>query len=908
MAKIYIDGKKYNVDESNNLLHACLSVGINIPYFCWHPILGSIGSCRQCAVKQYDNIDSNNGKLIMSCMTPALDGMIISINDIESAAFRKGIIELFMTNHPHDCPVCEEGGNCHLQDMTVMTGHNLRRYNFTKRTHKNQYLGPFISHEMNRCIGCYRCIRYYKDYADGKDLGVYGTSNNIYFGRLKDGDLESQHSGNLVEICPTGVFTDKTYSEHYHRKWDMQYAPSICNYCSIGCNISVGERYGEICRIENRYHGEINHYLICDLGRFGYGYSNIIDRPVESFYRINDKVLFLNDTEAITKAVDLLSNTDRILGIGSNRASIESNFALKKMVGNENFSTGLLSDEQNCVELIINILKNSDIHIPTLCEIETYDAILILGEDLTQVAPRIALSVRQAVKSKVSVMVQSKNIPKWHSQGLLNASQNIRYDLFIFNIDQTELDDIATWSYTASVDDQISLACSIAHDINKNSPIPTNFNKKFLDQKSVIVRSLLSSKKPLIISGSHSRSVNLIQASFNIALALKKINKHVGLNLITSGSNSIGVSIIKGMSLNQAFHQINYKKYDAIIIMENDLYRSLLSGQLDLVFRCINKIIVIDYKMSNTVRNGTLFLSAANFFESSGTVINYEGRAQRFFKVYDPKFYNNKIGKLESWKWLHAISRRINTRTTIWNNMDDVINDIIVDIADLKGIKHFLPDASFRIFGQKIARSPHRASGRTALRADISVHEPKQPQDIDSMFSFSMEGSQQAYKFSAYVPFAWSPGWNSPQAWNKFQNEINGSLLCGNSGIRLFNNKKRKNIDFFKCIPDFLKREDYYYIVPYYFLFGTEEITQDTPVLEKKIPMPHCIIGLSDAKKHCLGKNSYIEFVCLGERFRIKIRISNKLASGQIGLPLGIWGMPFILSGKKIKKIREIIK
>ncbi|MCL7707448.1 NADH-quinone oxidoreductase subunit G, partial [Enterobacter kobei] len=112
-------------------------------------------------------------------------------------------------------------------DMTVMTGHSFRRYRFTKRTHRNQDLGPFISHEMNRCIACYRCVRYYKDYADGQDLGVYGAHDNVYFGRPEDGTLESEFSGNLVEICPTGVFTDKTHSERYNRKWDMQFAPSI---------------------------------------------------------------------------------------------------------------------------------------------------------------------------------------------------------------------------------------------------------------------------------------------------------------------------------------------------------------------------------------------------------------------------------------------------------------------------------------------------------------------------------------------------------------------------------------------------------------------------------------------------------------------------------------------------------
>jgi NADH-quinone oxidoreductase subunit G len=184
-----------------------------------------------------------------------------------------------MTNHPHDCPVCEEGGHCHLQDMTVMTRHHARTYRFDKRTHLNQDLGTFIGHEMNRCIACYRCVRYYKDYAGGTDLGVFGAHDNVYFGRVEDGVLESEFSGNLTEICPTGVFTDKTHSEHYVRKWDMQFAPSICSGCSVGCNVSPGERYGEVRRIENRYHGALNGYFLCDRGRFGYGFTNRKDRP-----------------------------------------------------------------------------------------------------------------------------------------------------------------------------------------------------------------------------------------------------------------------------------------------------------------------------------------------------------------------------------------------------------------------------------------------------------------------------------------------------------------------------------------------------------------------------------------------------------------------------------------------------
>ena len=167
-----IDGRIIEAREGDDLLSACLTHGIDVPYFCWHGALGSVGACRQCAVKQYKDADDKNGRLVMSCMTPASDNTYISIADDEAKEFRETIVSLLMTNHPHDCPVCEEGGHCHLQDMTVMTGHDRRTYRFTKRTHQNQDLGPFISHEMNRCIACYRCVRYYKDYAGGEDLGV----------------------------------------------------------------------------------------------------------------------------------------------------------------------------------------------------------------------------------------------------------------------------------------------------------------------------------------------------------------------------------------------------------------------------------------------------------------------------------------------------------------------------------------------------------------------------------------------------------------------------------------------------------------------------------------------------------------------------------------------------------------
>ncbi len=395
MITIFIDNKPHQVKEGQNLLQACLSLGFDLPYFCWHPAMHSVGACRQCAVKQFKDDKDTRGRIVMSCMTPVAEGLHISINDPEAKAFRSSVIEWLMLNHPHDCPVCDEGGECHLQDMTVMTGHNYRRTRFKKRTHRNQDLGPFINHEMNRCIACYRCVRFYRDYAGGRDFDVFASHDYVYFGRHEDGTLESEFSGNLVEVCPTGVFTDKTLKQHYTRKWDLQTAPSICVHCGLGCNTIPGERYGSLRRILNRYNHEVNGYFLCDRGRFGYEFVN-------SGRRIR-KPLWCETGQAEQKPIEkesalkhistIIADSKGIIGIGSPRASLEANFALRALVGPENFYSGMSAQEHKLTSLIIDILQNGPARTPSLHDVEMADAVLVLGEDLTNTAPLLDLAL-----------------------------------------------------------------------------------------------------------------------------------------------------------------------------------------------------------------------------------------------------------------------------------------------------------------------------------------------------------------------------------------------------------------------------------------------------------------------------------------------------------------------------------
>ncbi|EGO4195159.1 NADH-quinone oxidoreductase subunit NuoG [Escherichia coli] len=903
MATIHVDGKEYEVNGADNLLEACLSLGLDIPYFCWHPALGSVGACRQCAVKQYQNAEDTRGRLVMSCMTPASDGTFISIDDEEAKQFRESVVEWLMTNHPHDCPVCEEGGNCHLQDMTVMTGHSFRRYRFTKRTHRNQDLGPFISHEMNRCIACYRCVRYYKDYADGTDLGVYGAHDNVYFGRPEDGTLESEFSGNLVEICPTGVFTDKTHSERYNRKWDMQFAPSICQQCSIGCNISPGERYGELRRIENRYNGTVNHYFLCDRGRFGY--VNLKDRPRQPVQRRGDDFITLNAEQAMQGAADILRQSKKVIGIGSPRASVESNFALRELVGEENFYTGIAHGEQERLQLALKVLREGGIYTPALREIESYDAVLVLGEDVTQTGARVALAVRQAVKGKAREMAAAQKVADWQIAAILNIGQRAKHPLFVTNVDDTRLDDIAAWTYRAPVEDQARLGFAIAHALDNSAPAVDGIEPELQSKIDVIVQALAGAKKPLIISGTNAGSIEVIQAAANVAKALKGRGADVGITMIARSVNSMGLGIMGGGSLEEALTELETGRADAVVVLENDLHRHASATRVNAALAKAPLVMVVDHQRTAIMENAHLVLSAASFAESDGTVINNEGRAQRFFQVYDPAYYDSKTVMLESWRWLHSLHSTLLSREVDWTQLDHVIDAVVAKIPELAGIKDAAPDATFRIRGQKLAREPHRYSGRTAMRANISVHEPRQPQDIDTMFTFSMEGNNQPTAHRSQVPFAWAPGWNSPQAWNKFQDEVGGKLRFGDPGVRLFETSEN-GLDYFTSVPArFQPQDGKWRIAPYYHLFGSDELSQRAPVFQSRMPQPYIKLNPADAAKLGVNAGARVSFSYDGNTVTLPVEIAEGLTAGQVGLPMGMSGIAPVLAGGHLEDLKE---
>jgi NADH-quinone oxidoreductase subunit G len=247
----------------------------------------------------------------------------------------------------------------------------------------------------------------------------------------------------------------------------------------------------------------------------------------------------------------------------------------------------------------------------------------------------------------------------------------------------------------------------------------------------------------------------------------------------------------------------------------------------------------------------------------------------------------------------------VQSREVDWTQLDHVIDAAVAALPQLAGIKDAAPDASFRIRGQKLAREPHRYSGRTAMRANISVHEPRQPQDKDTMFAFSMEGNNQPSAPRSQIPFAWAPGWNSPQAWNKFQDEVGGKLRHGDPGVRLIE-ASESGLDYFTTVPaSFQAQDGQWRIAPYYHLFGSDEMSQRAPVIQTRMPQPYIKLNPADAEKLGVNAGTRVSFSYDGNTVTLPVEIAEGLTAGQVGLPMGMPGIAPVLAGARLEDLQE---
>jgi hypothetical protein len=364
-----------------------------------------------------------------------------------------------------------------------------------------------------------------------------------------------------------------------------------------------------------------------------------------------------------------------------------------------------------------------------------------------------------------------------------------------------------------------------------------------------IAQALRVAERPLVISGTSLGSEALLHAAADIARALSASGRPAEISLVVPECNSLGLGLLGGQDLEAALQALRSEGADMLVVLENDLFRRAPAGLVEGLLEAAPELVVVDHLESPTASRATVALPAATFAESDGTFVNNEGRAQRFYQVFVPSGWVQ-----ESWRWFRDILRAAgSTQAQGWENLEALLAAMAAELPAFAPIASVDPPADFRLAGRKIPRQPHRYSGRTAIFSSQIIHEPQPPEDVDAPFTFSMEG----YKGKPpgnLIPRYWEPGWNSVQALNKFQSEVGGELIGGDPGLRLLEPPAEARGAYYGRPPAaFQAGEEGWLLVPLYHIYGSEELSSQSPPVTELIPEPYLALNPADAGALGLG-------------------------------------------------------
>ena len=606
MPKITINGKEIEFEKGMTVLQACELANVEIPRFCYHEKLSIAGNCRMCLVEM-----EKSQKPIASCAMPAAEGMNIKTNTEFVEKARKGVMEFLLANHPLDCPVCDQGGECDLQDQSMYYGVDKSRFVENKRQVKEKYMGPLIKTQMTRCIHCTRCVRFATEVAGVPEIGAIGRGENMEITTYLEQAMESELSANVIDLCPVGALTSKPYAFEA-RPWELKKTESIDVMDAVGSNIRVDTYNWEVKRVLPRLNNDINEEWISDKTR--YSCDGLLKQRLEVPYiKKNNKLERSTWDEAISLIVNKiqLANPNEIAGHIGDMVNLENALSFKK------FFSILKSNnlEFREREFYINSSEKSNyIFNSSIKGIEESDLILLIGTN-----PRHEATMLNARIRKVFV---KRNVP-------------------IFSIgDPGDL----TYNYNI---------------IGKN----TDDINKILKKESEFSKNLSSAKKPIIIIG---ESILELKSGKYILEELKnflKKNNFItkewnAFNFLPQNASTVGLIDLKILS------KENEENFSFFEKLKNNHFKLLyLLGSDNLEIKKNNEFII--YQGSHGDRGAEiadLVLPSAAFTEQNGLYENLEGRVQECKKASYP------IGEaLEDWKIFNLIIKKLNKNVNLSN-------------------------------------------------------------------------------------------------------------------------------------------------------------------------------------------------------------------------------------------------
>ncbi|HEU4570181.1 MAG TPA: 2Fe-2S iron-sulfur cluster-binding protein, partial [Gemmatimonadales bacterium] len=328
LVNLTIDGMPVSVPKGTTLIEAAKQAGVLIPHYCYHPSLPSPAVCRMCLVEV-----EKSPKLQPSCVTTVAEGQVVHVHSEIAVKAREGVLELLLINHPLDCPICDQSGECELQDYTFQEGRSGTRYSdYPKRYNPVEDFGPDILYVANRCILCTRCVRFMGDVAGEPVLNVSERGDRAYIGIDPAHQLTHAWSGNVVDLCPVGSLLSKDFL-HKARAWDLDKAASVCTGCSQGCAITLETRDDAVVRLKPRPNLEVNRHFMCDAGRLDYRWMNRGDRVEAPLVRVDGKLAATDWLKGLEALAGLVRGAGGpVVVLAGRRASLETLAAVKQLV------------------------------------------------------------------------------------------------------------------------------------------------------------------------------------------------------------------------------------------------------------------------------------------------------------------------------------------------------------------------------------------------------------------------------------------------------------------------------------------------------------------------------------------------------------------------------------------------
>jgi NADH-quinone oxidoreductase subunit G len=399
LIKLKVNDREIQVPQGTLVIEATRRLGTEVPSFCYYPGLSLQAACRMCLVEV-----EKAPKLQTACTLVATDGMVVRTDTDQVRQARKYMLEFLLTNHPLDCPVCDKGGECELQDMVFRYGADSSRFVEEKIHRPEEKWSELVYYDAPRCILCFRCVRVCDEGMDVKALGVGMRGANSVIIPNRGDHLECEECGMCIDVCPVGALTSGTY-RYKTRPWEMQYVPTVCAHCSNGCKTTLSVRNHEILRANNRDLSGINKDFLCVKGRFGFDFTNHPERIRQPLLRKGDKLLPVSWEEAAQAAATKLKaaydtgGKEAIGFIGSNRTSNEEDYLLQRLAratfGTNNIDHHRTADYAGLITALGDRAADS---LLTMEQLYQSKAVLVIGNDLTNQNPLVAWQIRSGIR------------------------------------------------------------------------------------------------------------------------------------------------------------------------------------------------------------------------------------------------------------------------------------------------------------------------------------------------------------------------------------------------------------------------------------------------------------------------------------------------------------------------------